>query len=242
MRNSVLAISALAMPVALTCSPAAASVVQISAQGPVIEVGAAQVVQSAPDEAMISGGVTVRQQSAVAVMRENARRMDAVIQRLRAAGIVREDIQTSGISLNPAYQYQPDGRAPAFLGYDAINMVSIRLRNVGKVGETLDLMVAAGATNLNGPVFRRADESEARSLARKAAFEQARAQALDYAKLAGFRDVRLLGIDEAFIQSGPMDIIVTASRAVSAQTVSTPVEPGRIATSVQVTAKFELVR
>lgn len=231
------------LPLAALALPAHAGVVQIAATGPVVEITASQTVQSAPDEATISAGVTTRQRTAVAAMRENATRMDAVITRIKSLGVEQADIQTSGVNLNPVYQYNQDNVPPTFLGYDVTNTVTVTLKKLDRIGETLDALVASGANNINGPYFRRADDSEARDIARKAAFEQARVQALGYARMAGYSGVKLLEVNEALSQSAPVDILVTAQRAGAVvKEESTPIEPGRVGTVVQMTAKYEMTR
>ena len=225
-------------------SPAAASVVQIASVGPVVEITASETVQSQPDQATVSAGVTTRDPTAVAAMRRNAVQMDAVIARLRALGIKREDIQTSGVNLNAAFNYDNRGAPPQFAGYDVTNQVSVTLKELDRIGATLDALVAAGANNINGPYFRREDDRPQREAARKAAYVAAEAQAREYARLAGFSGVRLLAIDESLQQGGPIPfgmapppvaITVTASKV-------TPIEPGRVGTVVQLTAKYEMTR
>ena len=233
----------LSLPLIVLSAPADAGVVQITATQPVVEITAMQTVQSAPDEATISAGVTTRQPTAVAAMRANATRMDAVITRIKTLGVASEDIQTSGVNLNPVYQYNRDNAPPTFVGYDVTNTVTVTLKKLDRIGETLDALVASGANNISGPYFRRADDKEARDIARKAAFEQARVQAVGYAKMAGYADVKLLEINEAISQSAPIDIQVTAKRVGNeVAQASTPIEPGRVGTVVQMTAKYEMVR
>ncbi|MCB2079648.1 MAG: SIMPL domain-containing protein [Novosphingobium sp.] len=222
--------------------PATAAEVQIASEGPVVEVSAAQVVQSTPDEAGISAGVTTRARTAVSAMQQNAAKMQSVIARLRSLGIAQEDIQTSGVNLNPAYTYN-NNQPPTFIGYDVTNTVSVTLRKLGTIGETLDALVAAGATNINGPMFRRSDDTEPQAQARRIAFDEAKAKAVAHARLAGFSGVKLLGVEEATVQQGYSDIVVTARRAQNAPPPPvTPIEPGRVGTTVQITAKYELVK
>ncbi|WP_068075927.1 SIMPL domain-containing protein [Novosphingobium lentum] len=236
MLRSSLAIAALAG----LSTPAFAAEVQVASQGPVVEISATETVQSDPDIATIGAGVTTRAPTAVAAMQQNAAAMDKVIARLRALGIPRADIQTNGISLNAQYQYN-NGAPPAFLGYDAANQVSVILRNTAKVGQTLDALVAAGANDISGPSFSIDDDKPVRAVARKAAFEQAQARANEYAKLAGFNGLRLLSIEEATSERGPVPFMRNAVMA-QAKAPSTPVEPGRVGTAVSVTVKYELVK
>lgn len=222
---------------------AKAAEVHVQAGGPVVEVAASAAVLSKPDETSIGAGVTTRSQTAVQATRLNANKMTAVIARIKALGVAAEDIQTSGISLSPAYQYNPSGQN-TFLGYDVGNQVLVTLHRTDGVGDVLDALVAAGATNINGPTFRASDDSKAVSEARKGALEDARAQALEHARLAGYSGVKLLAVEEGERQSGPSEIVVTGSRRVAALAIqsATPVEPGRVATQVRIVAKFEMTR
>ena len=228
---------------ALIATPAMAANLEIAVQGPVVEITASETVQSEPDQAAVGAGVTTRALTAVQSLRDNATRMDAVISRLKALGIAREDIQTSGVNLNAAFQYNNNNTPPVFQGYDVTNQVSVTLRDIAKIGATLDALVASGANNLNGPFFSRKNDKPQRAQAREAAFKAAEAQARDYARMAGFGDVRLLAVEETLQQGGPIAFDVSMPRAitVTAQKI-TPIEPGRIGTVVQMTVKYEMTR
>lgn len=232
---------ALSLPLLALSVPSAAAEIQIQAQGPVVEITAAQTVQSAPDIATISGGVTSRAATAVEAMRLNAAAMDKVISALKKQGIDARDIQTSGINLNPQWRWNNDQSPPTFLGYDAGNRVSVVLRDVAKTGPVLDAMVAAGANEISGPQFSLDDDSDARGVARKAAFEKAGKQAGDYARMAGYSSVRLLEVSETLTGGGPIPFARDAVM-VQAAAAKTPVEPGRVGTVVQVTVKYEMVK
>ena len=234
----------LAAAAALASSPALAANIDIAVQGPVVEITASEMVQSEPDQANVGAGVTTRSITAVQSMRDNANRMDTVISRLKALGIAREDIQTSGVSLSPQYRYNNNNTPPVFMGYDVTNQVSVTLRDVTKIGPTLDALVIAGANNLNGPFFSRKNDKPQRAQAREAAFKTADQQAREYARMAGFGGVRLLAVEEAVQQGGVMAFDV--ARPVLAIVVTgqklTPIEPGRVGTAVQLTAKYEMTR
>lgn len=235
MRNALVPLALIGL-----AAPAHAGVVNITAQGPVIEVVTAQTVESEPDEATVGAGVTTRARTAVDSMAANATKMTTVIARIKALGIAAQDIQTSGVNLSPSYQYQPDNAPPVFLGYDVTNTVSVRLRNLARIGPVLDALVAAGANSINGPMFRRENDGAAREEARKLAFQAAEAQARSLARLAGYSGVKLLEVGEGYTQQ-PGEIIVTGKR-MAAQAASTPVEPGRVGTQVQLTVKYEMTR
>ena len=228
---------------AFAAAPAAAAEVQLQVQGPVVEISATETVQSQPDRATVGAGVTTRAPTAVAAMRDNAAKMEKVLARLGQLGIPGRDVQTSGVSLNPQYRYNNDNVPPTFLGYDVTNQVSVILRDVAKVGPVLDALVAAGANNVNGPYFGREDDKAQRDVARESAFKAAEAQARAYSRMAGFSGVRLLSVEETLQRGGPIAFDVANQAAVEVTAAkSTPIEPGRVGTTVQLTAKYEMTR
>jgi len=230
-----------ALPAALLPAPAAAQV-EIAATGPVVELNVTERVEAEPSLVRIGAGVTSRAPSAVEAMGLNAQAMAQVIARLRQLGIAERSIQTAAIDLNAAYDHDQQTGRQVFAGYEAANRVSVELDEVGRTGEVLDALVAAGATDLTGPSFALDEERTiaARAQARSAAMATAREQALAYARLAGFSDIRLLRIAEGMDGQVPQpmmrDIVVTGSR------VTTPVQPGLVEEAVTVTVSYELTR
>tara|TARA_B100002049_G_C15784918_1_gene252367 strand:- start:31 stop:540 length:510 start_codon:yes stop_codon:yes gene_type:complete len=169
--------------------------------------------------------------------------MNAVIDRIKALGIKDKDIQTTGINLSAQYDYDQSTSRQVFRGYQASNRVNVTLREVPRAGEVLDALVAAGATDINGPNFSLDDDTSARAQARKAAFDKARAQAEEYARWSGFSGVRLLEINESVAAGPPMPYAQSAERKMmDVSAAPTPVEPGLVGTMVSLTVKFEMTR
>jgi len=232
-----------ALAAAAIASSAQAAEVQIQSQGPVVELSVSESVDAKPDIVDIGAGVTSQASTAVEAMRINAREMNAVIDRIKALGIKDKDIQTTGINLSAQYDYDQSTSRQVFRGYQASNRVSVTLREVERAGEVLDALVAAGATDINGPNFSLDDDTGARAQARKAAFEKARAQAEEYARWSGFSGVRLLEINESVAAGPPMPYAQSAERKMmDVSAAPTPVEPGLVGTMVSLTVKFEMTR
>jgi uncharacterized protein YggE len=111
-------------------------------------------------------GVQAEGKTAVEVQQEVARRSAAVVELLRSRNV--EKLETTGISLNPVYNYQNDRQL--LTGYTGINTVSFRLSTTD-TGQLLDDAVKAGASRIDGISFVASDE----------AIERARQQALQQA-------------------------------------------------------------
>jgi uncharacterized protein YggE len=221
-------------------TPAAAAEIQIAATGPVVELTVQESVEAEPDIATVGAGVTTQAQTAVEAMRANAEAMTAVVARIKQLGVAERDIQTTGINLGAQYDYDQTSRRQVFRGYQASNRVSVKLREIERVGQVLDALVAAGATDLSGPSWSIDDDTAARAQARRQAVETAQAQAREYARLTGYTDVRLLEINETVASRPPMPVL-QAARAESFD-ASTPVQPGLVEAGVIVTAKYEMTR
>ena len=239
-RNLTSITAASAAAIGLAATPANAAQVQIQTSGPVIELSISESVESAPDIATVSAGVTSQARTAVEAMQINAREMSAVIARIKALGIAEKDIQTSGISLNAQYDYDRQNQRQVFRGYAVSNRVSVTLRDVARTGPVLDALVAAGATDIGGPNFSIDDETAAKAQARKAALDTARERAMEYAGWAGYSDIRLLEVSESVSSNPPRLMMRSVAMAESA--LSTPVEPGTVASGVTITVKYEMTR
>ncbi|MXO68051.1 SIMPL domain-containing protein [Pelagerythrobacter marinus] len=233
------ALAALCTPVALV--PAQAAEIQVQAQGPVVELTVSETVYGEPDVAQIGAGVTTRAASAQEAVRENARAMARVTAQLRELGIAARDIQTANFSLNPQYDYDREGGTRTFVGYDVTNQVQVKLRDLDRAGEALDALVAAGANNIYGPNFMLEADEAARREARSRAFASGQDMAREYARMAGYSDVRLLEISESFQSHGGPRPMAMRQSAESAD-AGTRIAPGEVGTAATVTLTFEMTR
>ena len=240
--KSALALMALGAA-AIPAAGFAQTSVTIAETAPVVTLSVTESVEAAPDIATVGTGVQTRAPTAQAAMQQNAAQTEKLIAALAKAGIAKKDIQTSGINLSAQYDYnnqdgQPQG--PRFIGYEASNQLTVKLRDIKRVGTSLDAMVAAGATNISGPTFSIDDPSPMLVQARGAALKSAKAQADYYAQAAGYRSARLVSISES--NSGgqpPMPMMQSARFKADAAPV-TPVEPGQVSASVTLTVQYAL--
>ncbi|HEX7875643.1 MAG TPA: SIMPL domain-containing protein [Sphingobium sp.] len=218
--------------------------VTIAETAPVVTVNVTETVEAVPDEVAVGTGVQTRAPTAAQAMRDNAAKMEKLIGALTKAGVAKKDIQTVGISLSAQYDYSnQDGQpsTPRFIGYEAANQLNITLHDVRKVGTLLDTLVEAGATNVSGPSFSISDPAPMLQQARAAALKSAKAQADFYAQAAGYRSTRLISIAESNSGGNP-PIPVAAARFKADAAQATPVEPGQIGSSINLTVQYALER
>ena len=236
-RPAVLLVAPLLLAVAgIACAQAPAS------DGTLLSVSAQAEATRVPDVATVSAGVVTQAPDANAAMQANAKQMDGVMRAIRAAGIAERDIQTSGINVNPQYRYI-EGEQPAITGYQASNTVRIKVRDVGKLGEVLDALVASGANQVNGPSFEIDKPEEAYDEARRAALAKAQARAKMYADALGLRVRRIVSIDEGGGFQPPMPVPMMAmARAEKGAAYDTSVSPGETTLGATLNVVFELGR
>ena len=232
-----LAAGAAAIPAAATAQQAQVQLPPIT--GTRLDVSATGETSRVPDVAIISAGVVTRAQTASAALSENSARMDRVVAALKRAGVADRDIQTSSINLNPEYRYA-ENQPPRLTGYTASNQVSVRFRDIAKTGEILDILVAEGANQINGPSLTIDKPEEALDEARTKAIAVGRARADIYARALGMRVVRLLSVSESggsYPVPPPMPVMMEA-RAMGG--AATKIDPGEQKVSVTLGMTFEL--
>lgn len=220
------------------------TVTTATAQGPILSFSVSEEVRAKPDQASVGAGVTTTAPTAVEAMRANAAAMDKLIAAAKARGIKAEDIQTSGISLSPQYDYsnQGPGQPPRFIGYQVSNTVRATTGKIDDIGPLLDALVAAGGTNIDGPWFGMKDADAMLVGARGAAIKAAEVKAADYARLAGFRSAELVSVSEGG-GFGPQPVMPQARGMVAMEAAkATPVEPGQVANSLTLSFQYRLVR
>jgi len=240
-QTAMMAAAVAAMPAAAV-SQGVAGQPMIPAGGPLISFSVTENVETAPDVATISTGVQTRALTAKEAMRLNAVSMDRVIAAILKSGIERKDIQTSGLSLSPQYDYsnQKPGEGPRFIGYDASNQLTVKVRKIADAGDIVDRMVQAGATNIGGPSFGISDDAALMRKAREKAVKSAMERANFYAMATGYRTARLISLSENGEGPRPYPVPMMVRAMAADAAPETKVEPGQISTGITVNVQFVL--
>jgi uncharacterized protein YggE len=143
-------------------------------------------VSVAPDQAQIDGGVTSEAKTAREASEANNAAMSKVLVALKGAGIDEKDYQTSRLSLQPQFATPSKVTERAGLvSFRASNRVTVRIRDVTKVANVIDVLVGAGANEIGGINFTVTQASKHLDEAREKAIADARRKAEIYAKAAG---------------------------------------------------------
>jgi uncharacterized protein len=220
---------------------ASAQVTAPANDGTLLSVSAEAKATRVPDVATLSTGVVTQAADANSALRANAEEMNQVMAAVKAAGIAERDVQTSGISIYPQYQYI-ENKPPKINGYQASNTVNLKVRDISKLGKVLDALVASGANQVNGPNFEIDQPEEAYDEARRNALAKAQARAEMYAKTLGLRVRRIVSIDEGTGYQPPVMLRGAAMKTMAMDAMETSVSPGESTLSANLNVVFELGR
>ena len=189
-----------------------------------------------PDMASIRAGVSVREKTTEEALSKNNQIMARMFKLVSEFGIAERDIQTSSFRVNPVYGKREPHRTPPIVAYEVANSVTIRLRDLTKVGKILDALARDGANRVNGVSFGLGDSAAHQDKARTLAVENARHRAEVIAKAAKIKLGRIMEIREGSIS---MPRPVPYARA-SMVAESAPVAKGELSLSARLTIVFEI--
>jgi uncharacterized protein YggE len=235
--------AALALTLALITSPLAAQEPAAAPVVPVLSVQANGQARVAPDEATVRLGVLAQAPTARAAMDEANRSANAILEAIRKLGVKAEEIQTSELNLNPVYANEPEmrGGEPRIAGYQATNVVSVRLEKLDLVGPVVDAGLAAGANRLDGVVFGLRNDEAARATALTRAAEAARAKAETLARALRVRLVEIVEVVEGGVAVfTPMYKSANRMSMEASMGADTPVSAGQVGIDANVTLRYRI--
>ncbi len=191
-------------------------------------------VQTVPDIAHVSVGMSSDARTAREAMERNGRVMSQVLSTLAERGVENKDVQTTELSLFPSYENRTTGKPPAVVGYRAQNVVSVTVREIEILGGILDAVTVAGGNTIHSIRFDVEDTVALMDEARKAAVLDARKKAEIYATAGGVSLGKVISINE---MGGARPMPRTMAR-MEAMTADVPVAEGSVSLSVSVGVVF----
>jgi hypothetical protein len=234
----ILRLSAIALALA---APLAASATgeEKDKEIPILTVSGSGTARVAPDEATVRLGVLAQAPTAREAQGQVNRSAQAVLDALHKLGVAPEQIQTTGLSLNPRYAQERSEEGPRITGYQAANTVSVRLDDLAKVGPAIDAGLAAGANNLDGVDFGLRDDDAAKAAALADAVRSARGKAEALARALKVRLVEILEVAEGGVSISPPPTPFRG-RAMASAMVATPVSAGEVGVEASVTVRWRI--
>jgi uncharacterized protein len=211
----------------------------------IINVSATGDTSIAPDLADITLAVMRESATAREALTANNAAMAEVLAAMKAFGIADRDLQTSGFSINPIYVYpraEEPQTAPKITGYQVSNSLSVRVRDLTKLGEVLDQAVTLGVNSGGNVTFGNDKPEEAIKAARIEAMKEAVDMATVLVEAGGAKLGKIVSINESSNAPQPMMMMDMARSAEAPSPKSVPMAAGESSYSVNVNVSFEIVQ
>lgn len=207
--------------------------------------GSAQV-SAAPDRAVISLGAVAQASEAAAAQADVNDAVTRAIESIKQLGISDERISTTSISLQPVYsrerprqpdRFEDEPEEPRIIGYRASNTLQIEVADLSSLGRIIDAGVEAGVNRIQGVNFTLSDDTSQRAEALRLAVQRAKTKAQAMASALG---VELVEVRE--VTEGGVHIVRPQFEGARMMTMdaATPVQPGEIDVSAEVTITWRL--
>jgi len=191
-----------------------------------ISVSAEGTAEIAPDMAVVTLTVMREAKTARQALDDNTQAMTQVLDAMKDAGVAEKDLQTSNFNIQPRWIYPPQQNnevsEPRIVAYQVSNALSVRIRDLNKLGEILDTSVTLGVNQGGQIEFTNDDPSEAISSARKNAVKNAMKKAQEMTEAAGVALGRITQISEHSSNPQPVSM-ARAEMAMMSKDASAPV-------------------
>lgn len=154
-----------------------------------------------PDVATFSYSVTEQATTVVDAQTKATEKNNTALALIKAAGIDEKDIKTTDYNIAPQYDYvQPvctanycPGGKQVLKGYQVIQTISVKVRDLSKAGDILSKLGGVGVQNLSDLQFSIDDPEALQTEARAKAIEDAKTQAEALAKSLGVSLKKVVG-------------------------------------------------
>ena len=209
----------------------------VLAQGRITVVGQGMVA-GVPDMATVFMGISVEEKTSEKALDAVSAAVDKMTGTLGRFDIAARDIQTSGLNLSPRWNNSSSSSDARLVGYFASISLSVRVRDLDRLGRILDAVVTSGANQFHGLEFGLQNPGPALDEARRMAVRDARRKAELYAEAAGVGLGTVLSISEPSApEAGPVMMRETAALVLDA----VPVSEGEVSTNAAITIVFEIL-
>ena len=196
-----------------------------------------------PDQLSFALSVGVTRPDLDAALDAANRTMARVLGSLQRYGVAKADVQTTGLSMHPVYEYDPYG-PPEIVGYRVSERASVLVGELKQGGAAVSAAIAAGGNDVRVSGIRLlvGDTAAVTARARDAAVAEATAKAEQYAAASGQELGEVLTLRE--VRTRPLPTVRDQLSETAAKRdydlANLPVRAGRERASVTVEVVWQL--
>lgn len=202
-----------------------------------------------PDIATFTFSIVSEKKTVSAAQADATAKANAATAYLAEHGVEEKDIQTSGYSIYPKYDYTQNvctsyscpPSQQILRGYEVRQSTSVKVRDLAAAGDLLTGVASAGATELSGLTFTFDDPDTLETEARAEAIAEAKTKAKELARELGVSLKRVVYFSETGGAPVPMYASYGKGGAYEADVASAPrISPGENKVSTEVTITYEI--
>jgi len=149
-----------------------------------------------PDIAKISLSIVTDALTSKTAQDENSKKSKTVTDYLKKQNIDDKDIKTTGYNIYPQYKYPQYGGQPTITGYQVNQSMEIRIRDLDKVSNILDGIVASGTNQVSQLSFEIDNPDALKSEARAKAIADAKSKANELKSQVGISLGKIINFSE----------------------------------------------
>lgn len=196
-----------------------------------------------PDVAVTNASIVTQAATSKEAQDQNSKKSRSVVDFLKRNGVDEKDIKTVGYNIYPQYVYprsviyEPIG-GPKISGYQVIENLEVKVRNLDKVSDILDGAVAAGANQIGGLVFKIDNLDKLKAEARAKAVADAKKKASELQGQIGLKLGKIVNFTEGF--SGYPGPLLYEAQAVGGKGGGPAVPSGENEVTVNVTLTYQI--
>lgn len=198
-------------------------------------------VYAIPDTASVSFSVITENENSEIALDENNEKASAVVNFLKEQGVEEENIQTTGINVQPIYDRSREREGEVrIIRYEVTNRVDVELEDLDNINTVIDGTVRAGANRVDSFEFLVSSKEDLRAEAREKAIKEARTKAEKTASSLGVKLGRVIDFSETrdyYLPSFPQREVMDSIEEVP----DMPIETGENEIKIQVNIDFEII-
>lgn len=149
-----------------------------------------------PDIGSVSFSVLTENRDVSVASDENATKMNEIIEYIKSEEVENKDIKTAGYNISPRYEWNNDTGKRTLVGYEVSQTISVKIRDLSKVGTIISSATSKGANDVSSLSFIVDDDEEAKAQAKELAIENAKEKAEDLERMLGVKMVRIVNYSE----------------------------------------------
>lgn len=199
-----------------------------------------------PDLALATFSVQTEKKTVAQAMTENTKKMNQVIDFMKQAGIEEKDLKTTNFNIYPLYEYRTEtsiipvtGRR-VLVGYEIIQSLEVKMRDLEKVGQIIEGATEAGANQVGDLQFTIDQEDELKKQARQEAISKAKAKAEEIVDQLGINLVRIVSFNESSAAPSYYEALKEAGLGIGGGGEVPQIETGENKIEVTVSITYEI--